>query len=60
MCDTNGNIGVFEAGFNVSSASYRSFPARPGIIPNAELIPVAPRDTRTVLSEAVFASIRAV
>jgi len=52
MYDTNGNMREFEAGFNVSSAGYRSFPARAEVIPNAELIPAAPQDTRTVLPEA--------
>lgn len=47
----------FKAGFNVSWAGY-SFVgsararARESAIPNAELIPAAPRDTRSVLPEA--------
>lgn len=45
----------FKAGFNVSCAGLRrSFP---GVIPNAELIPAAPRDTRSTGS-ARLASIR--
>lgn len=56
-----------KAGFNVSWSGYRSFVGSPRAqehtISNAELIPAAPRDTRSVLPEVhgVFlASIRAV
>lgn len=66
MYDTGGNTGgrggkEFEAEFNVSCTGYESFPTRAGVIPNAELIPAAPRDTCTILTGArALASICAV